>query len=288
MTRPCLPPDPNTRTPIFRAPPGACDCHAHVFGPSSEFPYVEQRSFTPPDALVDTYLRMLDTIGVDRAVLVQGSVHGTDNSLVARAVSSSPNRLRGVAVIGPDSHDSDIQALHKLGFRGTRLSTVVKGTPGFEHLQTIASKVKPYGWHIVVHVNKSEELTALAPELIATGCPLLIDHIARVRLEDGVKSSGFKTLLQLLDRGNCWVKISGQHRMSYQSYPWEDMLPLVHGVIEARPDRVLWGSDWPHPNQFDEMQNDGDLLDAFAQWVPNLALRQQILVVNPSELYEFN
>ena len=115
------PPDPNTRRPDYRVPAGACDCHAHVFGPPDLFPYVEQRSFTPPDALVETYLRMLDTIGVERAVLVQGSVHGTDNRAVARAVSSAPGRLRGVAVIGPDTPEAEIRALHAQGFRGTRL-----------------------------------------------------------------------------------------------------------------------------------------------------------------------
>lgn len=287
MTRPCLPPDPSTRRPDYPAPAGACDCHAHVFGPPDLFPYVEQRSFTPPDALVETYLRMLDTIGIERAVLVQGSVHGTDNRAVAKAVSSAPGRLRGVTVIGPDTPESEIRALHAQGFRGTRLSTVVKGTPGFEHLETIAGKVRALGWHIVVHVNRADELTALAPRLIATGCPLLIDHIARVRRDEGVASGGFQTLLQLLSRGNTWVKVSGQHRMSAQGYPWPDIRPLVRGVVDARPDRVLWGSDWPHPNQYDDMQNDGDLLDAFAQWVPEEHLRRQILVENPAALYEF-
>ena len=137
------------------------------------------------------------------------------------------------------------------------LSTVVEGTPGFEHLETIVGKVRALGWHVVVHVNRADELTALAPRLIATGCPLLIDHIARVRREEGLASGGFQTLLQLLGGGNCWVKISGQHRMSAQGYPWADMRPLVRGVVDARPDRVLWGSDWPHPNQYNEMQNDG-------------------------------
>ena len=173
------------------------------------------------------------------------------------------------------------------GSAGRGLSTVVKGTPGFEHLETIAGKVAALGWHIVVHVNRADELTALAPRLIATGCPLLIDHIARVRREEGLASGGFQTLLQLLGGGNCWVKISGQHRMSTQGYPWADMRSLVRGVVDARPDRVLWGSDWPHPNQYDAMQNDGDLLDAFAQWVPEEGLRRQILVENPAALYGF-
>lgn len=288
MTRPCLGPDPNTRRPAYTAPPGACDCHAHVFGPASVYPFIAERSFTPPDAPVANYLRMLDTIGIARAVIVQGSVHGTDNSVTFDAIASAPQRLRGVAVVGPDTPEEEIRRLHVRGFRGARLSTVVKGTPSFDFLEAIAAKVKPFGWHIVVHVNRSEELTRLAPRLADTGCALLIDHIARVRLDEGVSSPGFRTLLDLLATGNCWVKISGQHRMSSQSYPWADMRPLVRGVVDARPDRVLWGSDWPHPNQFDEMQNDGDLLDAFAQWVPEENLRRRILVDNPAALYEFN
>ena len=287
MTRPCLGPDPDTRHPAYTAPPGACDCHAHVFGPAARYPFIAERSFTPPDAPVANYLRMLDIIGIERAVIVQGSVHGTDNSAACDAIASVPHRLRGVAVIGPDTPEQEIRRLHARGFRGARLSTVVKGTPSFDLLEGIAARVKPFGWHIVVHVNRSEELTRLAPRLIDTGCPLLIDHIARVRLDEGVASPGFRTLLELLAAGNCWVKISGQHRMSNQGYPWSDMRPLVRGVIDARPDRVLWGSDWPHPNQYDEMQNDGDLLDAFAQWVPEENLRKQILVDNPAALYEF-
>ena len=288
MARPCLGPDPNTRRPDYRAPPGACDCHAHVFGPPDLYPYISERSFTPPDAPVQNYLRMLDAIGVERGVLVQGSVHGTDNRAVSAAVAYAPQRLRGVAVIGPDTPDEEIRALHKQGFRGARLSTVVKGTPSFDLLETIAAKVRPYGWHLVVHVNQSDELVKLAPRLVETGCPLLIDHIARVRLDLGTASPGFRTLLQLMHAGHCWVKISGQHRMSSEGYPWADMRALVRGVVDARPDRVLWGSDWPHPNQYDAMQNDGDLLDAFALWVPEEHLRRQILVDNPAALYEFN
>lgn len=287
MTRPCLGPDPHTRRPDYRAPPGATDCHAHVFGPAATYPFIAGRSFTPPDAPVANYLRMLDTIGIERAVLVQGSVHGTDNSAVAAAVRSARNRLRGVAVISPETPDRDIRELHDLGFRGTRLSTVVKGTPSFDLLEPIAAKVKPYGWHIVVHVNRSEELAQLAPRLVDTGCPLVIDHIARIRLEEGLGSAGFKALAALLQGGNCWVKTSGQHRMSAQGYPWSDMRELVRAVVDLRPDRVLCGTDWPHPNQYDAMQNDGDLLDAFAQWVPEDALRRQILVTNPALLYEF-
>lgn len=285
--RPCLGPDPHTRKPHYQAPPGAVDCHAHVFGPSARHPFIPERSFTPPDASVASYLKVLDALGVDRGVLVQGSVHGVDNRAVAAAVKSNRERLRGVAIIGPDTIDEEIRELHDLGFRGTRLSTVVKGTPSFELLEAIAARVRPYGWHVVVHVDRSGELADLAPRLAAIGCPLVIDHIARVRLGESLEGPGFRALVQLLAAGDCWVKISGQHRMSAMGFPWTDMQQLVRAVVDVRPDRVLWGTDWPHPNQYDGMQNDGDLLDAFAQWVPEEALRQQILVTNPAVLYEF-
>jgi len=285
--RPCLGPDPQTRKPHYQAPAGATDCHAHVFGPSTRHPFIPERSFTPPDAPVESYLKMLDVLGIDHGVLVQGSVHGVDNRAVAAAVKSNQERLRGVAIIGPDTSDKEIRELHDLGFRGTRLSTVVKGTPSFDLLESIAARVRPYGWHVVVHVDRSRELADLAPRLAAIGCPLVIDHIARVRLGESLEGPGFRALVQLLSGGDCWVKISGQHRMSAMDFPWTDMQQLVRAVVDVRPDRILWGTDWPHPNQYDGMQNDGDLLDAFAQWVPDEALRRQILVANPAVLYEF-
>lgn len=287
MIRDCLGPDPCPRTPLYRAPPGATDCHAHVFGPSALFPFIADRSFTPPDASVTDYLHMLDAIGIERAVLVQGSVHGADNRAVAAAVESARSRLRGVAIIRPDTSERDVRRLHELGFRGARLSTVVKGTPGFDLLEAVAAKVKPFGWHLVVHVDRSQELADLAERLAETGCPLVVDHIARIRLGEGLASPGFHALARLLEAGNCWVKISGQHRMSKMGFPWSDMEPLVRAVVRLRPDRVLWGTDWPHPNQYDDMQNDGDLLDAFSKWVPDEALRRRILVTNPSILYGF-
>lgn len=287
MTRPCLPADPDTRRPKYTPPAGACDCHAHVFGPYAQYPLWPVRSFTPPEAPVGEYLRTLDVLGIERGVIVHSSAYGTDTRVSAAAVAAAPERLRGVAVTGPDTPQREIEALNALGFCGTRLSTVVKGTPGFESLEAIAAKVRPYGWHIAVHVNRSAELVELAPRLLATGATIVVDHIARVRGDEGLNAPGYRTLLELLASGRCWVKLSAQHRTSSREYPWDDMRPLVQGVLDARPDRVVWGTDWPHVNQYDSMQNDGDFVDAFAHWVTDEALRRRVLVDNPATLYGF-
>jgi 2-pyrone-4,6-dicarboxylate lactonase len=287
--RDCPGPDPDTRRPRIAPPPLACDCHAHVFGPTERFPYVEGRSFTPPQALAPAYRRMLDVLGVQRSVIVHGSVHGTDNRPSAEAIAElnrlRPDSCRGIAVIDPECTEAGIAQLHEQGFRGARMSTVVKGGPGFGSLERIAARVRPFGWHLVVHVNRSSELVDLAPRLLATGATLVVDHVARVRGDEGITSPGYRCLLSLMDTGRCWVKLSALHRTSSQAWPWRDMQPLVEGVLRANPERVLWGSDWPHPNHYDAMPNDGELLDALAEWIPDAALRARVLVDNPAALY---
>ncbi|HYF21480.1 MAG TPA: amidohydrolase family protein [Ramlibacter sp.] len=287
MTRPCLPPDPETRRPAYRPPPKACDSHAHVFADYARYPLSANRSFTPPEAPVEHLLRMLDVLGVQRGVIVHSSAYGTDTRVSEAAVRCAPDRLRGVAVTAPDTPYADLERLDAAGFSGSRLSTVVKGTLGFDALEAIAARIKPFGWHVAVHVNRADELVDLAPRLLAIGNPIVIDHVARVRGDEGTANPGYRALLELLRSDRCWVKVSALHRTSSQPYPWADMRPLVEGVLQARPDRVVWGTDWPHVNQYDDMQNDGDLLDAFAGWVPDDGLREQVLVRNPAELYRF-
>lgn len=289
MTRPCLPPDPNTRRPSFTVPPKACDSHVHIFGDADRFPLSPNRSFTPPPAPVSALLGMLDALGVERGVVVHSSAYGTDTRASEEAVRAAPQRLRGVAVTDASTPVERLRQLDAAGFSGTRLSTVVKGTASFDQLEAIAANVRPFGWHVAVHVGQSVELVSLKQRLLDIGNTIVIDHIGRVRADEGVQSPGYQALLELLDTGRCWVKISALHRTSSQAYPWRDMQPLVDGIVRARPDRIVWGTDWPHVNQYgDDMQNDGDLFDAFAQWVPDEAMRQRILVDNPAELYRFN
>lgn len=288
MTKPCLPPDANTRVPGYKPPAMACDSHVHVFGDAAQYPLSPHRSFTPPPAPVEDLLKMLDVLGIERGVVVHSSAYGTDTRVSEAAVHSSRGRLRGVAVTDASTPASHIAQLDKAGFCGTRLSTVVKGTSSFDQLEAIAANVRPFDWHVAVHVGKSAELVALQPRLLALGNTIVIDHIGRVRADEGVDAPGYRALLEMLDSGRCWVKISALHRTSLQAYPWSDMTPLVQGVIHARPDRIVWGTDWPHVNQYDDMQNDGDLLDAFAHWVPDDRMRSRILVDNPAILYRFN
>lgn len=287
MTRPCLPPDPDTRAPRHAPPPRACDSHVHVFPDHARFPLSANRSFTPPEAPVENLLQMLDRLGVERGVVVHSSAYGTDTRASEAAVLAAPDRLRGVAVTDAATTQDHLRRLDRAGFCGTRLSTVVKGTASFDQLEAIAANVRPLDWHVAVHVGQSHELAALAPRLLAIGNTVVIDHIARVRADEGTASAGYQALLRLLDSGRCWVKVSALHRTSSQPFPWSDMQPLIDGIVAARPDRIVWGTDWPHVNQYDDMQNDADHLDAFARWIPDEQLRHRILVDNPAALYRF-
>jgi predicted TIM-barrel fold metal-dependent hydrolase len=255
-----------------------------VFGPPETYPFVDTRSFTPPTATVQDWLRVLDRLGLARGVLVQGSAHGTNNRVTLDAIAASQGRALGVAVIGPETTDGELAALHAGGMRGARLSSVVSGGPGLAVIDQVAERIRPLGWHLVVHVGRSAELAVLAPQLIATGLPLVIDHLGNALAEEGEDAPGITMLLELLALGH-WTKISALHRNSPGPAPWADVKPLVRRVLRARPDRVLWGTDWPHVNHYAEMPNDGDLMDAFADWVPEAALQRAVLVDNPARLY---
>lgn len=287
LTKPCLPPAYPTKQPQLVVPAMSCDSHTHIFDSFIKYPLSANRSFTPPEAPVEKLREMLNVIGVERAVIVHSSAYGTDTSATLAAVKTDPKRLRGVAVTGPYTPISEIKELDKHGFSGSRLSTVVRGTPGFESLEAIADNIKPFGWHIAVHVNNSIELTDLAPRLLKLDMTIVVDHIARVRSAEGVNAPGFITLLKMLETGRCWVKLSALHRCSLQDYPCMDMKPFIDQLLEVAPHRVVWGTDWPHVNQFDKMQNDGDILDALNEWVPNEDLKNRILVDNPAVLYRF-
>lgn len=230
---------------------------------------------------------MLEILGIERAVIVHSSAYGTDTRVSEAALAAFPHQLRGVAVTAPDTPYGDLERLDQLGFSGSRLSTVVKGTASFRDLEAIAARIHPFGWHIAVHVNRSDELAELAPRLLALPNPIVVDHVARVRGDEGIHCPGYQALLELLQTDRCWVKLSALHRTSSEKFPWSDMRPLVEGLLQARPDRVVWGTDWPHVNQYDEMQNDGDLLDACAAWVDDDSLMHRILVENPQKLYRF-
>ncbi|ANN78464.1 hypothetical protein BAU07_16320 [Bordetella flabilis] len=283
----CPGPDRNTRKPRFRMPPNACDCHAHIFGPAHRFPYSPQRSYTPEDCTVEDYEKLLATLGIDRAVIVHGGAHGTDNAATLDALRRMGPRARGVAVIPPGRPLAERETMHRLGMRGYRMSTVVGGGVGFDAFDALAGEAREMGWHLVLHFRNSAELVELAPRLRAQQVDVVLDHLARIRAEEGVDSPAFHALSALMDSGRVWIKLASLYRLSNEPYPHADMLPMIHAVAQRWPDRIIWGSNWPHPICDVAMPNDGDLVDLIPLWVPDAAVQQKMLVSNPAALYGF-
>ncbi len=285
----CQPPDPDTRTPAIAAPPGSCDTHCHVYGPRERYSLAETRRYDPPLCPVEDHHRMLTTLGVERAVLVQASPYGTDNSAMLDAVAAMAGRYRGVAVVAPDIAEDELARLHAGGVRGVRMSTLPKSRVGPEHMEALAERIRDFGWLVQIHLDKSDHLPELAERFARLPVPVLIDHFGRVRGAEGIDSAGFQALLGLL-RGtdNVWSKLCSFYRLSDQGGPdYADMAAPARALIEARPDRLVWGSNWPHPNHKGAMPNDGDLFGVLFGWIEDAALRQAILADNPARLFGF-
>jgi len=290
---PCPPPDFSPRKPGTVFPAGATDCHAHVFGPAERYPYDGGRSYTPPDASLEAYRHMLDTLGVQRAVLVQPSVYGEDNRAHLDALAEAGPDFRMVAVVGPGVADAELEAMHAAGVRGVRLNVVNRmgigpDTLDLDNLDRLAQRLKALGWHIQVFADP-EVLAASEARLARLPIPLVIDHMGHLPGDAGLAHPGGQALLRLVRGGNTWVKLSGAYRVStFPTPPFADVVPIAQGLIEANPDRMVWGTDWPHPIVNDRpMPNDGDLADLLADWASDENLRQRILVDNPARLYDF-
>lgn len=269
-------------------PANACDAHCHVFGPAARFPFAADRSYTPRDAGIEDFSALQTTLGLTRAVFVQASCHGTDNSAMIDAIAHGNGRYAGVAMIDDTFTSRDIQKLHDAGVRGTRFNFVAHlgGAPDMGEFWRIVDRVTPFGWHIVLHFD-AKDLPSYADMLDRMPCPYVIDHMARVPVEAGIEQAPFQSLLSLLSDERAWVKISGAERLTAGgAMPYDDVIPFAQAIIAAAPDRVLWGTDWPHPN-VRSMPNDGDLVDLLALLAPDEAVRDKILVTNPETLYDF-
>jgi 2-pyrone-4,6-dicarboxylate lactonase len=283
------PPHANPHAPTtFAPPPNACDAHCHIFGPGDRFPYSADRSYTPPDSGLEDFERLQATLGLSRAVFVQASCHGTDNAAMADAIQRGKGRYAGVAMIDESFTDSQIGALHDVGVRGTRFNFVAHlgGAPEMDEFWRIVYRVKKFGWHIVLHFD-AKDLGMYADLLDQMPVPYVIDHMARVDASAGLEQEPFQQLLGLMRDERCWVKISGAERLTADGPPpYDDVAPYAQALIAAAPDRVLWGTDWPHPN-VRHMPDDGDLVDLLATFAPDEATRTRILVTNPERLYDF-
>lgn len=278
----------SSKTPSYQPPAGATDCHAHIFGPVERFPYSADRTYTPEECTADDYATMLSTIGFQRAALVQGGAHGTDNRAIIDAIVRSRGSYRGVAVIRQGLGADQLERLHASGIRGVRLSTMSGSGIPFSQLERLAAEVDELGWHVVLHFKDANELLDVVPVLEQIRNPFVLDHLARITAAEGVRSEPFRALMRLLETDRCFVKLASMYRLSSEPYPHRDLLPMIHAVVAARPDRVLWGSNWPHPIHYHGlMPNDGDLVDLIPLWVPEAIDQRKMLVDNPSALYGF-
>lgn len=271
-------------------PPLSCDTHAHVCGPAALHAYAPARIYTPPDALYGDYRALLDTLGIARAVLVQPSVYGTDNTVLLRALAQDPARLRGVAVIEPDTPPAELERMHALGVRGVRCNIVDvkdgKGRLPLAQLQALAQAIQSLGWHLefLMHVDEFPDLDQLLADFPVE---VVFGHLGYMAPDKGMEAPGFQALLRLLRSGRAWVKLTGPYRISAAGLPYPDVTPFARALIKAAPDRIVWGSDWPHVMLKGAMPNDGELCDLLSDWVPDPSTRHKVLVDNPARLYGF-
>ena len=279
------PPDPNPVKPKYTPPPRACDGHCHIFGPASRFPYAPERRYTPQDAGRETLAALHRHLGLERAILVQASCHGTDNNAMLDALEWAKGRWRGVAMVKKDVTDLELTTLHEAGVRGVRFNFVAHlgGAPDLKNVQAVIARVTPLGWHIQLHLD-AEDIETYRGFLESLRVPFIIDHMGRVEASHGLEQKPFRQLLDLMKNELAWIKVSGPERVSSAGKPFHDAMPFARALIAAAPDRVLWGTDFPHPN-VKWMPNDGELVDLFAATVPDEATRRKVLVDNPARLY---
>lgn len=280
-------PQRHVTAPAQRAPAGTCDCHMHIFGPATSYAFSPQRSYTPGDALMPEYLEMCELLGIDRTVVVHPSIYGADNSCSLDAVRAFGTRARGVAVIDDATGDATLKQLNNAGFRGTRFNVVTGGGTPVEQLARIAERVAPLGWHVQFFIS-----AAMVAELEQTlaGLPveIVLDHIAGMSQEDDVSSPGFQALLRLMDGGRAWIKLSGAYRVDRGPAPWPAATPFATALLQRFPERLVWGTDWPHPHlEGRPMPDDGKLLEAVMDWAPDQDTLHRVLVDNPARLYGF-
>ena len=273
------------RKPSFQLPPDACDAHCHVFGPGDVFPYAPNRRYTPEDAPKATLKALHDHLGISRAVIVQASCHGSDNRAMLDALAWRPDHYRGVAILDENTPGTDIPVMHRAGVRGARFNFVkhLGGSPDMTVFANILRRIKPLGWHVVLHVD-APDIVALSDMMRGLTLPFVIDHMGRVDATAGVDQPPLKALLALARLEQCWIKVSGAERIA--RHPFDAAVPIARALIAAAPERVLWGTDFPHPN-LKQPVDEADLVDLVPQIADTEAARQMLLVDNPARLYGF-
>ncbi len=273
------------RRPRFRLPPGSTDAHCHVFGPAATFPYAPDRRYTPDDAPKEALAALHAQLGVERAVIVQASCHGRDNAAMLDAIASAPDRYRGVAIADDRCTEADFDALHAGGVRGVRFNFVrhLGGAPDMDVFRRTVERIGRRGWHVVLHLDAPdiEPLSATIRDLPVVA---VIDHMGRVPAKDGVEQPALRALLDLARRDHVWIKVCGAERIDFP--PYDKAVPVARRIVETAPDRVLWGTDFPHPNP-SHVCEEADLVDLVPLIAPTEELQRKLLVQNPARLYGF-
>jgi 2-pyrone-4,6-dicarboxylate lactonase len=283
------PPLLNPSRPTFQLPKGAWDTHVHVYGPAARFPFAAERTYTPDDATAEQLQALHRLLGVERVVFVQATVHGYDNSAMLDAIARNPQKHRGIALVPTDVSSAELSRLHAAGVRGVRFNFArhLGAAPDLDAVARLADRIAPLGWHLQFYMDASD-LAVNQPFLERLPVPFVIDHFGRVMVDQGPDSPALRTLLSLVRNPHGWVKISGPERISATlstgAIPYGDVVPTAQRLLEAAPDRILWGSDWPHPN-VREMPDDGKLVDLLPHYTADGALLQRLLVDNPTRLY---
>jgi len=282
-----IPFHPNPSKPRYRPPPGAVDAHCHVFGPESRFPYAPERKYTPCDAPKEKLFALRDFLGFAKNVIVQASCHAKDNRAMVDALDASSQKAKGVAFVGEEVTDGELEAMDRAGVRGVRFNFVkrlVDFTPR-DVLERIAARVAPLGWHIVVYFEMPD-LAELEPFFTALPTVVVVDHMGVPSVAKGVDHPENQRFIRLLENhGNFWSKVTCPERMTLAGPPYDDVVPFARALVERFPDRVLWGTDWPHPNMRKEAPDDGVLVDVIPKIAPTAELQKALLVDNPTRLY---
>jgi 2-pyrone-4,6-dicarboxylate lactonase len=282
-----IPFHPNPTKPSFRLPEGAVDAHCHVFGPGRVFPYAPDRKYTPCDAPKEKLWAVRDFLGFSRNVVVQASCHGSDNRAMVDAVGAAEGRARGVATVGRDVTDAQLAALHAAGVRGVRFNFLrrLAARPSHDDVVELARRVGALGWHVVVYFEAAElpelhDLIASLPTIVVA------DHMGRPDVTKAPDGPEFGLFLELMGEPHVWAKVGGAERLSVSGPPgYDDFVPFARTVVEGFPDRVLWGTDWPHPNMTSSAPDDGHLVETIPRIAPTSDLQRRLLVTNPMRLY---
>jgi len=278
---------PAPRTPKFVAPAGAVDAHCHVFGPGDVFPYAAARKYTPRDAPAEALFALRDRLGFARNVIVQASCHGSDNAAMVDALQRAGDLARGIAFVSAGITDRELAGLDAAGVRGVRfnfLKRLVDATPRADY-DRIVARIVPLGWHVVVYFE-AQELEGLTPFIASLPTTVVVDHMGRPDVEHGTEHPQWQRFLALLDASdNIWVKVSGPERLSKTGPPYDDVVPFGRALVERYPTRVLWGTDWPHPNMETHVPDDGELVDFIPRIARATGLQRALLVDNPMRLY---